>query len=71
MQVLLNGNLYQMSRPRAEALASAASDFVPVGIYAVECGEYMELRNDPLSGKALEAEIEEWERRGFEVHANR
>lgn len=71
MQVLLKSSLYQMPRSRAEELARAASDLVPVGIYAVECGEYMELRNDPLSGDALEAEVEEWERRGFTVHCNR
>lgn len=71
MQVLLNNRLYLLPRSKAEALAQAASDLVPVGIYAVSCGEYMELRNDPMEGAELEAEIEEWERRGFEVHANR
>ena len=71
MQVLVNGNLYQMGRARAEALAEAASELVPVGIYAVCMDGYMELRNDRLEGGALEAEVEEWERRGFEVWCNR
>lgn len=48
-----------------------AGEKVPRGIYAVRLGGYVELRNDPMEGEALDAEVEEWERRGFEVHANR
>lgn len=69
--VCVNDRLYLMPRSSAEELARAASDLVPVGIYAVESGGYMALRNDHLSGAALEAEVEEWERCGFTVHCNR
>ena len=70
MQVLVNGTLYEMPRSRAEALAREASALVPSGIYAVVLGGYMELRNDALAGAALAAEVEEWERRGFEARSN-
>ena len=59
-----------MGRGQAQALARMAGSLVPSGIYAVEQGGYMELRNDPLAGDALEREVREWESRGFEVHAN-
>ena len=60
-----------MTAWQAGRLIAEAGTLVPRGIYAVRLGQYMELRNDPMAGDALEAEVEEWERRGFDVWCNR
>lgn len=48
-----------------------ASEQVPFGVYAVEKGDYAELRNDNCrSTTQLKALIRQFKSQGFKVHAN-
>lgn len=60
-----------MSRRAYQGLLKIASEQVPFGIYAVEKGDYAELRNDtfPSSTKLKEA-IRSFKAQGYKVMAN-
>ncbi|MCD7829023.1 MAG: hypothetical protein LUG58_01130 [Clostridiales bacterium] len=48
-----------------------ASELVPCGVYAVEKGDYAELRNDPCSSRTqLKQRRRMWKAQGFKVYAN-
>ncbi|MCD8050590.1 MAG: hypothetical protein LUE89_02785 [Clostridiales bacterium] len=60
-----------MSWKEYRRLLKAASDCVPCGVYAVEKGDYAELRNDPCSSRTrLKQRRREWKAQGFKVYAN-
>lgn len=63
--------LYQMSREEYQGLLKTASEQVPFGIYAVEKGDYAELRNDKCGSiTQLKTKIRQFKAQGFKVLAN-
>lgn len=46
MKVKVLNRTYRMSRKEYEGLLQMASEQVPFGVYAVEKGDYAELRHD-------------------------
>ena len=61
-----------MPRKQAMLLLKQASDAVPSGIYGLEfIGKgYIELRNDPMTKKAVKLAIKEYGEKGVKVYAN-
>lgn len=71
MQIKIMNRLYQMGRKQYEGLLQTASEQVPFGIYAVEKGEYAELRNDKChSITQLKALTRKFKAQGFKVLSN-
>lgn len=63
--------LYQMSREEYQGLLKTVSEQVPFGIYAVEKGDYAELRNDKCGSiTQLKTKIRQFKAQGFKVLAN-
>lgn len=60
-----------MSKKKYRGLLEIAKEQVPRGIYAVEKGDYAELRNDKCSTTQLKAMIREFRQKGYKVHFNR
>lgn len=64
--------MYRMTRKEYEGLLQEASEQVPFGVYAVEKGDYAELRRDRCGSiTQLKALIRQFKGQGFRVHANR
>ena len=70
MLVNLNGTAYEMTPAQAEKLIQEASSLVPSGIYAIQKGDYVEMRNDPLDPDEVLAKVQEFEDVGFQVFYN-
>lgn len=62
--------LYQMPAEKAEQLVQAAAEYVPVGIYAVRKGDYIELCNDPMTVTQMKKARRDYGRRGWKVYCN-
>ena len=63
--------MYRMSRKEYQGLLDIASEQVPFGVYAVEKGNYAELRRDKCeSVTKLKELIRQFKQQGFKVHAN-
>lgn len=63
--------MYRMSRKEYQGLLKVASEQVPFGIYAVEKGDYAELRCDKCqSTTKLKELIRTFKAQGFKVLAN-
>ena len=72
MQVKVANRIYEMPRKQYLGLLEIARDQVLFGVYAVEKGEYAELRADRCeSTTKLKELIRELKRNGFKVHANK
>lgn len=60
-----------MSRKEYQGLLKVASDQVPFGIYAIEKGDYAEMRNDKCQSMTkLKKTIRAFKQQGFKVLAN-
>ena len=61
-----------MTRKQAMGLLKIASEAVPSGIYALEfIGKgYIEMRNDPMTKKAVKLAIKDYGKKGVKVYAN-
>ena len=59
-----------MTQAQASKLISEASSLVPSGIYAIQKGEYIEMRNDHLDPDEVEEKVQEFEDFGFQVFYN-
>lgn len=60
-----------MSRKEYQGLLKVASEQVPFGIYAIEKGNYAELRNDKCQSMTkLKELIRAFRQQGFKVLAN-
>lgn len=71
MRVILNNVIYGMNEQEGRKLIKVASKHVPLGIYAVEKDEIVELRNDICNSvKELEKLKSEYESKGFVVYFN-
>ena len=63
--------MYRMSRKEHQGLLKVASEQVSFGIYAIEKGDYAELRNDKCqSVTKLKEMIRAFKQQGFKVLAN-
>lgn len=61
-----------MSRKEYHGLLKVASEQVPFGVYAVEKGDYAELRSDKCSSVTkLKELIREFNVQGYKVYANK
>ena len=71
MRVKVMNRLYQMGKQEYQGLLQMASEQVPFGIYAVEKGDYAELRNDHCkSSTSLKKLLRDFRAQGFKVYAN-
>ncbi len=63
--------MYQMGRTQFQGLLKVASEQVPLGIYALEKGNYAELRYDKCSCiTQLKGMIRAFKSQGFKVYSN-
>lgn len=63
--------MYRMSRKEYQGLLKVASEQVSFGIYAIEKGNYAELRNDKCqSVTKLKEMTRAYKQQGFKVLAN-
>lgn len=63
--------MYQMSRKEYQGLLKIAKEQVPFGVYALEKGDYAELRNDKCSSVTQLKELKrQFKQQGFKVHVN-
>lgn len=71
MQVKVANRIYRMNRKEYQGLLKIASEQVPFGVYAVEKGDYAELRNDKLQSiTKLKEYTRKLKAQGFKVFAN-
>lgn len=71
MRVIVNDHVYEMTREQCEGVLKIASTQVPVGIYAVEKDEVVELKNESFPvRKQLNREIVKYHHKGFKVYWN-
>ena len=63
--------MYQMSRKEYQGLLKIAKEQVPFGVYALEKGNYAELRNDKCSSATQLKKLKrQFKQQGFKVHVN-
>lgn len=63
--------VYQMSEKEYEGLRKIAKEQVPLGIYAVEKGNYAELRNDRCDSISQAKKLRKtFKQQGYKVYAN-
>lgn len=71
MKVKVGKKLYRMNRKEYQGLLEVAKEQIPRGIYAVEKGDYAELRCDKCTSTTqLKAMIRAFKAQGFRVYAN-
>ena len=71
MKVVVNGKAYSMPRKKYLGLLEIAQGQVPRGVYAVEKGNYAELRCDRCSSVTqLKALKRQFKTQGLKVYAN-
>lgn len=72
MKVKVANRIYRMSREEYEKLLQIASEQVSFGIYAVEKGNYAELRNDKCDSMTqLKGQTRQFREQGFKVLSNK
>lgn len=60
-----------MGRKEYRELLALAGEQVPQGVYAVEKGDYAELRNDPCPSRTqLKQQRRAWKAQGFKAYVN-
>lgn len=71
MKVKVGKKLYRMNRKEYQGLLEVAKEQVSRGIYAVEKGDYAELRCDKCTSTTqLKAMVRAFRAQGFRVYAN-
>lgn len=71
MRVLVGESIYETNRKGLRGILKVASKQIPFGIYAVEKGDYCELRKDKFESKEeLKKAVAEYAAKGFKVHYN-
>lgn len=71
MKVIVNDNLYEMTRKQLNSVLSIAKEQIPFGIYAVEKNGICELRKDTFdSENELKKAVLEYKNKGFKVFCN-
>lgn len=63
--------VYRMPRDKYQGLLKIAKEQVPFGIYAIEKGDYAEMRNDRCESKSQLKELRRTlKKAGYKVYAN-
>lgn len=71
MKVKVGKRMYNMSREEYKGLLKIAKEQVPMGIYALERGDYSELRCDSCTSiTQLKSLTRAFKSQGFKVYAN-
>lgn len=71
MRVLVGKTVYETNKKGFQGILKVASKQVPFGIYAVEKGDYCELRKDKFDSKEeLKKSVAGYAGKGFKVHYN-
>lgn len=71
MRVKVMNRIHPMSRQEYKHLLTVASEQVPFGIYAVEKGDYAEIRLDRCQSMTqLKEHMRNLKQKGFKVFAN-
>lgn len=70
MKVLIGKKTWEMSKSKYKKLLVVAKEQVPKGIYAIENGDYAELRCDTGSITKIKRLKREFRMRGFKVYTN-
>ena len=71
MKVMIGKRLRSVPRKKAIQMAEIFKDQVPLGIYAIEKGDYLELRKDRCSSKSAVKNLRrQYKAMGFKVYAN-
>lgn len=71
MKVIINGTVYEMDKSQKAGVLTAASKYVPYGIYAVEKEGICELKNHRYKTKSgLDKAVKKYEEQGFKVYKN-
>lgn len=72
MRVKVDKKIYSMPKKQYQGLLQTAKEQVSRGIYAVEKGNYAELRCDKCASiTQLKALTRQYKSQGFKVYANR
>lgn len=70
MKVKVANKTYQMNRREYQGMLTVASEQIRRGIYAVEKGNYAELRRDQGSVTQLKALRQQFKQAGYKVYSN-
>lgn len=71
MTVIIKGTVYEMDNSQKAGILTAASKYVPFGIYAIEKDDICELKNQHYKSKSgLDKAAAKYERQGFKVYKN-
>jgi len=71
LKVIINGTVYEMDKSQKAGVLTAASKYVPYGIYAVEKEGICELKNHRYKTKSgLDKAVKKYEEQGFKVYKN-
>lgn len=69
--MILNGNVYEMTRKQIDGTLAVVKKNFPKGIYAVEKDGIVEMKNQPYKyTKNLNKAVAEYVKRGFKVYYN-
>ena len=72
MKVKIANRLYAMNKKEYQGLLKIAGEQVPLGIYAIEKGDYAELMNIKCESiTQLKAKGREYRQQGYRVYSNR
>lgn len=71
MNVIIEKNVYGMSRKQLRGVLKAASGLMPFGIYAVQKDDMCELRKDEFeNAEGLKKAVGAYKEKGFKVYSN-
>ena len=71
MKLIVNDNLYEMTRKQLNSVLDIAKEQIPSGIYAVEKNGICELKKDTFDNvKELREAVLEYKNKGFKVFYN-
>lgn len=71
MKVKIANRVYRMNRQEYQGLLKVASEQVKIGVYAVEKGDYAELKNERCTSVTKLKELKRaYKQQGFKVYVN-
>ena len=70
MTVQIGPKVYQMTKKEAKGLLSLAKEQVPLGIYALEKNNILQMRNDHLTKTQTKQMRRVYMKMGFKVYAS-
>lgn len=70
MKLQIANRTYGMSFNEAKGILNIAKEQVPIGIYALEKKDYIEIVNMPMTKTELKRSKREFKKLGFKVYSN-